>query len=94
MLQSRILHGMLCRHMATNVEVSKNNQESTANLIRRFTKRVQGSGVVNRIRKNRYHKREKSDMVNRVAKLKKLGKKKEYETNLKLGKIQERQPRR
>ncbi len=80
--------------MATNVEVEKNNQESTANLIRRFTKRVQGSGIINRIRKNRYRKRVKSDMVNRVAKLKKLGKKKVYETALKLGKIQERQPRR
>lgn len=80
--------------MATNVEVEKNNQESTANLIRRFTKRVQGSGIVNRIRKNRYRKRVKSDMVNRVAKLKKLAKKKVYETDLKLGKIQERQPRR
>ncbi len=80
--------------MATNVEVDKNNQESTANLIRRFTKRVQGSGIVNRVRKNRYRKRIKSDMVNRVAKLKKLAKKKIYETDLKLGKIQERQPRR
>lgn len=81
-------------HMAINVEVEKNNQESTANLIRRFTKRVQGSGIINRIRKNRYWKRGKSDMVNRMSKLKKLERKKEYETMLKLGKIQERQPRK
>ena len=50
-------------HMATNVEVKKNNQESTANLIRRFTKRVQGSGVLNRLRKERYCAREKSPLV-------------------------------
>ncbi len=80
--------------MATNVEVEKNNQESTANLIRRFTKRVQGSGIINRVRKNRYWKREKSGMVNRMSRLKKLERKKEYETLLKLGKIQERQPRK
>ena len=78
-----------CPHMATNVEVKKNNQESTANLIRRFTKRVQGSGVITRIRKERYFKRAKSELVHRAAKLKKLEKKAKYETLLKLGKIQE-----
>ncbi len=79
--------------MATNVEVKKNNQESTANLIRRFTKRVQGSGILNRLRKHRYHSRMKSDMVNRSKKLVKLEKKEKYETLLKLGKIQEPTPR-
>lgn len=80
--------------MATNVEVSKNNQESTANLIRRFTKRVQGAGIINRLRKERYHKREKSELVHRAEKLKKLGNKSKYERLLKLGKIQETRGRR
>lgn len=88
------LHGILTRTMATNVEVEKNNQESTANLIRRFTKRVQGSGIIPKTRKNRYYKRAKSEMVNRVAKLKKLEKQVKYESLLKLGKIQEKQRRR
>jgi len=78
-----------CPHMATNVEVKKNNQESTANLIRRFTKRVQGSGVLNRLRKHRYHEREKSPLVHRARKLIKLGNKVKYDNLLKLGKIQE-----
>lgn len=85
---------MLIRHMATNVEVEKHNQESTANLIRRFTKRVQGSGIIQRMRKERYYKREKSDQVNKMAKLKKLRGKEVYERLLKLGKIQERPSRR
>lgn len=76
-------------HMATNVEVRKNNQESTANLIRRFTKRVQGSGILPRLRKERYHSREKSSNVNRSRKLVKLENKEKYEEMLKLGKIQE-----
>jgi ribosomal protein S21 len=75
--------------MATNVQVKKNNQESTANLIRRFTKRVQGSGVLNRLRKERYFSREKSELVVRAGKLKKLANKVTYEKLLKLGKIQE-----
>lgn len=80
--------------MTVNVEVEKHNQESTANLIRRFTKRVQGSGIIPRMRKNRYHMRSKSPQVNRSAKLKKLQKRERYETLLKLGKIQERRGRR
>jgi len=51
--------------MATNAEVSKNDGESTINLIRRFSKRVQGAGVINRIRGNRYYLRSKSKLVQR-----------------------------
>jgi ribosomal protein S21 len=80
--------------MAVNVEVEKNNQESTANLIRRFTKRVQGSGIISRMRKNRYFKRMKSRTVHKMSKLKKLEKRERYETLVKLGKIQEYHGRR
>lgn len=74
--------------MNINVEVEKNPSESTANLVRRFTKRMQGAGIVHKIRKGRYFKREKSENVNRAAKLLKLEKQTRYEKLLKLGKIQ------
>jgi len=80
--------------MATNVQVDKNQNESSANVIRRFTKRMQGSGVIQRVRKSRYHSRIKSENVRKVAKLKKLTKTVAYEKELKLGKIQERPTRR
>jgi hypothetical protein len=86
--------GILFPRMATNIEVEKNNNESTANLIRRFTKRVQGAGIIPRIRSTRYHKRVKSSNVGRTAKLLKLGRKEKYDTLFKLGKIQERPQRR
>jgi len=76
--------------MANNVEVEKNNQESTANLIRRFTRRVQGAGIIPRMRGNRYFARTKSENVRKEARLKKLAGKESYEKLLKLGKIQER----
>ncbi|MFT7644456.1 MAG: ribosomal protein S21 [Candidatus Paceibacteria bacterium] len=75
--------------MATNVEVEKNNNESSANVIRRFTKRVQGAGIVPKVRGGRYHNRLKSKNVQRTAKLKKIGKQEVYEKLVKLGKIQE-----
>jgi ribosomal protein S21 len=75
--------------MAINVQVEKNNNESSANVIRRFTKRVQGAGILKKVRDQRYYSREKSANVNKMAKLKKLAKKETYEKMLKLGKISE-----
>lgn len=75
--------------MATNVEVEKNPNESSANVIRRFTKRMQGAGIVRRMRDIRYHSRVKSSNVRKESRLKKLAKKAEYERLYKLGKVQE-----
>jgi ribosomal protein S21 len=79
--------------MATNVQVEKNQNESSANVIRRFTKRMQGSGVVPRVRKIRYYTRTKSENVRKTAKLKKLVKTEAYAKELKLGKVQEKPTR-
>ncbi len=43
-----------------NVEVTKNQNENSGSVIRRFTKRSQSSGVVSRMRKLRYYERNKS----------------------------------
>ncbi len=80
--------------MAKNIEVEKNQNESTANLMRRFTKRVQGSGIIQRVRQGRYFKRDKSSNVRRSAKLQKIDKTVKYEKLVKLGKIQEYNNRR
>ncbi len=80
--------------MATNVEVVKNNNESSANVIRRFQKRVQGAGIIPKVRGGRYFTRIKSRNVQRFAKLKKLGKRETYEKMVKLGKVQEHRARR
>ena len=77
-------------HMATNVQVTKNNNESSANVIRRFTKRMQGAGIVRKVRGQRYFERTKSRNVQKEARLKKLAKKEEYERQFKLGIIQDK----
>ncbi len=73
--------------MAINVIVEKNNNESSANLLRRFTKKVQSSGVVNKVKKIRYFTRQKSKNVAHMSRLKKLKKTEHYEKMFKLGKI-------
>jgi len=68
------------------IEVRKKEKESSENLIRRFSRRVQQSGVLMRARKSRFKLEEKSKMEKRkgamykekvkkmVDKLKKMGK--------------------
>ena len=80
--------------MATNVEVKKNPNDSSSNLIRRFTKRVQASGIIKKMRDRRYYSRVKSRNVQHTARLKKLLGKDKYEQLVKLGKIQEYVARR
>lgn len=74
--------------MATNAEVSKNDGESAINLIRRFSKRVQGAGVIPRIRSNRYYTRVKSKTVVRKGALKRIARREEVQELIKLGKME------
>ncbi|HVZ75711.1 MAG TPA: hypothetical protein VG934_00325 [Candidatus Paceibacterota bacterium] len=78
--------------MAVNAEVSKNEGESAVNLIRRFTKRVQGAQVLTRMRSRRYHSRIKSRAVNRKHALKVIARREEVQELIKMGKMIERQP--
>lgn len=74
--------------MATNIQVEKHTGESTANLLRRFTKRVRGSGILTRMRGLRYYERVKSENVNKFSKLRKLARAAEFDKNYKLGKVE------
>lgn len=76
--------------MATNAEVSKNEGESAINLIRRFSKRVQGAGVIPRVRSGRYYTRAKSKAVVRKGALKRLSRREEVAELIKLGKMLEK----
>jgi len=76
-----------------NVEVEKNNNESNTNLIKRFTRRVQGSGVLSRIRGMRYAKRSPSRYVRKKKTLKYLTRKTAMEKMIKLGKMPEKTTR-
>ncbi len=79
--------------MAVQAEVQKNDSETAVNLIRRFSKRVQGAGVINRMRARRYYARTKSKSVSRKQALKVLKRREEVQELIKLGKMLERAPR-
>lgn len=79
--------------MAINAEVQKNDNETTVNLIRRFSKRVQGSGLIQNMRNRRYYSRTKSGQVKRKQTLKVIKRREEVQELIKLGKMLERAPR-
>lgn len=72
-----------------NVEVTKQGTENSMGTIRRFTKRVQGSGVLRRARKIRYYKRSHSKFVRKSQALNRIDKREKYNELVKLGKINE-----
>jgi ribosomal protein S21 len=80
--------------MAINAEVQKNDGESTINMIRRFSKKVQGAGVIPRVRSGRYYARIKSKTVQRKGALKRIARRDEIQELIKLGKMIETPKRR
>ena len=72
-----------------NAEVIKAGTENNVNLIRRFTKKVQGSGVLPRVRSIRYSTRKQSEYVKKKKTLKVLKRREEVMELIKMGKMQE-----
>lgn len=68
------------------LEIKKQERESSQNLIRRFTRSIQQSGILLRARKLQFKKRGKSEQMKKKAALRREEKKKEYEKLKKLGK--------
>ncbi len=75
--------------MAINAEVVRTGNENNVNLIRRFTKKVQGSGVLPRVRSLRYATRKASEYVKKKKTLKVLKRREEISELIKMGKMPE-----
>lgn len=73
--------------MAVNVEITKNGNDNNLSLIRKFTKRVQGSGILARLRTKRYSSRKQSEYVKKKKTLKKLGERTRIRELIKMGKM-------
>ena len=59
-------------------------------MLRRFTKKVQGSGVLPRVRSIRYAKRDLSHYKTKVQRLSSIAKKAEIEELIRMGKMADR----
>ena len=71
------------------VEVKRRERETTGAMLRRFTRRVQQSGVLLNARKKRFYKGKPTKRVVRDSALRRLGMKKERSRLEKLGKLKD-----
>ena len=69
------------------VEVKRGKNESSTALIRRFTRRAQGLGIVRAVRNNRYWERSESKNVAHKRALVSKVRRENYNELVKLGKI-------
>jgi len=72
---------------ATRIEVRRGKNESSASLIRRFSRRAQGLGLVREMRNRRYFERLKSKNVGKRRALIKNERRARFAELVKLGKI-------
>jgi ribosomal protein S21 len=80
--------------MAKIAEVKRQNNESTSNLLRRFTKRAQSTNALTVVRGKRYHERDLSDLKKKRGALVRIEKREVFEKMKKLGKTIETKKRR
>ena len=77
-----------------NAEVQKSGSESTLSVIRKFSRKVQGTGLIRNSRKRRYFARDMSKTVKKKRALKLIKRRSDFHKLVKEGKAEERQMRR
>ncbi len=55
--------------MAINVEITRNNNENAASVLRRFVKKVRGAGFLQEVRDRRYYTRVASKLRRKNSKM-------------------------
>lgn len=73
--------------MITVIEVKKNANESNMNLVRRFSRKVSDSGIIQKVKSKRYNERVLSKLKVKVGTLKRITRRKEQARLVKLGKV-------
>ena len=71
----------------TVIEVKKNPNENNSSVLRRFSRRIQESGIIRKVKSSRYNVRKESKLKVKKSALKRLARRKEIEHLKKLGKM-------
>lgn len=77
-----------------NVKVTANSNENGVSLLRRFSRRVQGSGILPKAKSLRFRNRNTSDFLKKKKRLNSISKKAQIERMIKLGKMPPKRKRR
>ena len=71
----------------TVIEVRKNGKEKNGSVLRRFSRRIQESGIIRKVKSNRYNERKESKLKIKKSALRRIVRRTEIEKLKKLGKI-------
>jgi ribosomal protein S21 len=71
----------------TVIEVRKNPNENNSSILRRFSRRMQESGIIRRVKARRYNIRKESPVKQKKSAMKRIARRKEIEKLRKLGKM-------
>jgi ribosomal protein S21 len=71
----------------TNIELKRNPHENAMSLIRRFSRKMQESGIIPKVKSIRYSERPMSKLAEKNMMLRRLIRRKEIERLKKLGKM-------
>lgn len=71
----------------TVIEITKNPNENNSSVLRRFSRRIQESGIIRKVKGARYNLRKESVLKVKKSALKRMERRKEIEHLKKLGKM-------
>lgn len=71
----------------TLIEVRKNPNENNTSILRRFSRKIQESGIIRRVKSSRYNVRKESKLKVKKSALKRMARRREIEHLRKLGKM-------
>ncbi len=73
--------------MALNAHITKKEKENTLGTLKRFTQKVRGAGVVNKLKSQKFEQRKPSALKRKNIALRKIQKTEERDMLRKMGKI-------
>ena len=71
----------------TVIEVRKNPNENNSSILRRFSRRIQESGIIRKVKGARYNQRHESKLKIKKSALKRMSRRQEIEHLRKLGRM-------
>ena len=80
--------------MAINVDIKKTKNDNNLGFLRKFSRKVKISQILQKKRSGRYFERNTSDFKKKMNALNKIQKREEYEYKEKMGLLKERKRRR
>ena len=84
----KIIYMIVCNGMAnTVIEVKKNSNENNSSILRRFSRRIQESSIIRKVKGARYNLRKESKLKVKNSALKRMARRIEIEELKKLGKM-------